>query len=253
MMLDNLLNVLFPASHDTQVEAEGILYGTARYGQGKTAAVVGLVNRTPLGVEGALSLASHVLEVIRHSPGRPIAVLIDAQSQRMRRRDEMLGLNEYLAHLTKCFVLAGQLGHRTVGILFGSAAAGAFIATGLVQDMLAAVPGGEPVVMDLPSIARVTKLPQDRLEALSKETPVFAPGLAHATPIGAVAEIWNDGDLATKLAMALDGLPGAPDRRDEIGAERKGRLKAAAVAKRVAQEATALADGERQRMPCTDR
>jgi hypothetical protein len=33
----------------------------------------------------------------------------------MRRRDEMLGLNEYLAHLTKCFVLAGQRGHRTVG------------------------------------------------------------------------------------------------------------------------------------------
>ena len=241
MTLDNLLNALFPASHDTRVEAEGILCGTAQYGQDKTAAVVGLVNRTALGVDGALSLAGHVLEVIRHSPGRPIAVLIDAQSQRMRRRDEMLGLNEYLAHLTKCFVLAGQRGHRTVGVLFGRAAAGAFIATGLAQDMLAAVPGGDPVVMDLPSIARVTKLPQDRLEALSKDTPVFAPGLDHAPPIGAVTEIWNDGDLAAKLAMALDGQPGAPDRRDEIGAERKGRLKAATIAKRVAQEATAYA------------
>jgi malonate decarboxylase gamma subunit len=241
MMLDNLLNALFPGSHNTQVEAEGILCGTAQYGQDKTAAVVGLVNRTALGVDGALSLAGHVLEVIRHSPGRPIAVLIDAQSQRMRRRDEMLGLNEYLAHLTKCFVLAGQRGHRTVGVLFGRAAAGAFIATGLAQDMLAAVPGGDPVVMDLPSIARVTKLPQDRLEALSKDTPVFAPGLDHAPPIGAVTEIWNDGDLAAKLAMALDGQPGAPDRRDEIGAERKGRLKAATIAKRVAQEATAYA------------
>jgi malonate decarboxylase gamma subunit len=241
MTLDNLLNALFPAGHDTQVEAEGILCGTAQYGQNKTAAVVGLVNGTPLGVEGALSLAGHVLEVIRHSPGRPIAVLIDAQSQRMRRRDEMLGLNEYLAHLTKCFVLAGQRGHRTVGVLFGRAAAGAFIATGLVQDILVAVPGGDPVVMDLPSIARVTKLPLDRLEALSKDTSVFAPGLDHALPIGAVAEIWNDSDLPAKLAMALDGQPGAPDRRDEIGAERKGRLKAAAVAKRVAQEATAHA------------
>ena len=241
MMLDNLLNALFPAGHDTQVVAEGIRCGTAQYGQDKTAAVVGLVNRMALGVDGALSLAGHVLEVIRHSPGRPIAVLIDAQSQRMRRRDEMLGLNEYLAHLTKCFVLAGQRGHRTVGVLFGRAAAGAFIATGLVQDMLAAVPGGDPVVMDLPSIARVTKLPQERLEALSKDTPVFAPGLDHALPIGAVAEIWNDSDLPAKLAMALDGQPGAPDRRDEIGAERKGRLKAAAVAKRVAQEATAHA------------
>jgi malonate decarboxylase gamma subunit len=239
MTLDELLDAVFPAGHDTQVENEWILHGTARYGGGKTAAVLGVVNCTPLGVDGALALGGHVLDVIRSAPGRPIAVFIDAQSQRMRRRDEMLGLNEYLAHLAKCFVLASQRGHRTVSVLFGRAAAGAFIATGLVQDVLVAVPGGDPVVMDLPSIARVTKLPQDRLEALSKDTPVFAPGLEHAPPIGAVAEVWNNGDLALKLATTLDGLPGAPDRRDEVGAERKGRFKAAAIARRVAQEATA--------------
>jgi malonate decarboxylase gamma subunit len=241
MTLDKLLNALFPTGHNTQIEAEGILCGTAQYGQDKTTAVVGLVNGMPLGVEGALSLAGHVLEVMRHWPGRPVVVLVDAQSQRMRRRDEMLGLNEYLAHLTKCFVLAGHQGHRTVCVLFGRAAAGAFIATALVQDVLAAVTGGDPVVMDLPSIARVTKLPLDRLEELSKDTPVFAPGLEHAPPIGAVAEIWNDDDLAAKLATALAGQPGAPDQRDQIGAERKGRLQAAAIAKRVAKEATAHA------------
>jgi malonate decarboxylase gamma subunit len=241
MTLAEVLDALFPAGHDTQVENEGILRGTARYGEGGTAAVLGVVNRTPLGVDGALALAGHVLDVIRSAPGRPIAVLIDAQSQRMRRRDEMLGLNEYLAHLAKCFVLASQRGHRTVSVLFGRAAAGAFIATGLVQDALVAVPGGDPVVMDLPSIARVTKLPQDRLAALAKDTPVFAPGLAHAPPIGAVTEVWTDGDWALKMAMALDGPPGAPDRRDEIGAERKGRLKAAAIARRVEQEVTAIA------------
>ena len=206
MTLDKLLDALFPAGHNTQVEKEGILRGTARYGEGRTAAILGVVNRMPLGVDGALALGGHVLDAIRGIPGRPIAVLIDAQSQRMRRRDEMLGLNEYLAHLAKCFVLASQRGHRTVSVLFGRAAAGAFIATGLVQDVLVAIPGGDPVVMDLPSIACVTKLPQDKLEALSKDTPVFAPGLDHALPIGAVAEVWNDGDLALKMATALDGL-----------------------------------------------
>jgi malonate decarboxylase gamma subunit len=241
MTLAEVLDALFPAGHDTRVEDEGILRGTARYGEGRTAAVLGVVNRTPLGVDGALALAGHVLDVIHSAPGRPVAVLIDAQSQRMRRRDEMLGLNEYLAHLAKCFVLASQRGHRTVSVLFGRAAAGAFIATGLVQDALVAVPGGDPVVMDLPSIARVTKLPQARLEALSKDTPVFAPGLAHAPPIGAVTEVWTDGDWALKMAMALDGPPGAPDRRDEIGAERKGRLKAAAIARRVIQGAAEIA------------
>jgi malonate decarboxylase gamma subunit len=76
---------------------------------------------------------------------------------------------------------------------------------------------------------------------LAKDTPVFAPGLDYAPPIGAVAEVWNGGDWAAKLAAALDGSPCAPDRRDEIGAERKGRFKAAAIAKRVVQEATTAA------------
>ena len=30
--------------------------------------------------------------------------------------DEMRGLNEYLAHLAKCLLLASQQGHRTVGL-----------------------------------------------------------------------------------------------------------------------------------------
>ena len=239
MTLDELLTALFPTGHDTRVEAEGILCGTATYGDGKTAAVVGVVDKTPLGIDGAIALAGHVLEVIRQSPGRPIVVLLDGMSQRMRRRDEMLGLNEYLAHLTKCFTLAARQGHRTVGVIFGRIAAGAFISTGLVQDLLVAVPGGDPVVMDLPSIARVTKLPLEQLEKLAKDTPVFAPGLSSEPPIGAVAEIWEDGDLSARLASALAGPAGGPDKRDELGLERKGRLKAAEIAKRVEKEAAA--------------
>ena len=237
MTLAELLNALFPTGHDTQVEAEGILRGTATYGDGQTAAVVGVVNQTPLGVDGAIALAGHVLEVIRQSPGRPIVVLLDGTSQRMRRRDEMLGLNEYLAHLTKCFTLAARQGHRTVGVIFGRIAAGAFISTGLVQDLLVAVPGGDPVVMDLPSIARVTKLPLEQLEKLAKDTPVFAPGLPYEPPIGAVAEIWEDGNLSARLAAVLAEPAGGPDQRDELGLARKGRLKAAGIAKRVEEEA----------------
>ncbi len=237
MTLAELLAALFPAGHDTRVDAEGILSGTGVYGEGQTTAVLGVVNRMPLGIEGASALAGHVLEVIRHSPGRPIVVLLDGASQRMRRRDEMLGLNEYLAHLTKCFSLAAREGHRTVGVVFGRIAAGAFISTGLVLDQLVAVPGGDPVVMDLPSIARITKLPLEQLETLAKDTPVFAPGLGHAPPIGAVAEVWDGGGLAARLVTALAGPAGAPDRRDQMGLERRGRLRAAEVARRVAREA----------------
>jgi len=237
MTLDELINALFPAGHNVRVEPADVLCGTARYDGNRTAAVIGVVNAAPLGVEGALALAGRVLDVIRDSPGRPILVLIDTQGQRMRRRDELLGLNEYLAHLTKCLVLAGRLGHPTLGILYGRAAAGAFIATGLAPDALVALPGADPMVMDLPSIARVTKLPEDKLKALAEGTPVFAPGLEHALPIGAVTEAWPENELATRLAEALGAQPGGPDRRDEVGLERRGRLKAALIAKRITREA----------------
>ena len=237
MTLDELLSALFPAGHDTRVEAEGILCGTATFGEGKTATVLGVVNQAPLGIDGAVALAGHVLDTIRNAPGQPIVVLLDGKSQKMRRRDEMLGLNEYLAHLTKCFTLAARQGHRTVGVIFGTIAAGAFISTGLVQDMLVGVPGGNPVVMDLPSIARVTKLPLEKIEGLAKNTPVFAPGLPYEPPIGAIAEVWDHGDLTTRLQTALEGPANPPDHRDELGLERKGRLKAAEIAKRVAAEA----------------
>ena len=239
MTLAELSEALFPAGHDTRVEADGILHGTAATAAGQKVTVLGVVNQSPLGVEGAIALAGHVLDTIRDSPGQPIVVLLDGKSQAMRRRDELLGLSEYLAHLTKCFTLAAHQGHRTVGVVFGTIAAGAFISTGLVQDMLVGVPGGNPVVMDLPSIARVTKLPLDRLEEWAKDTPVFAPGLPHALPIGAVAKIWDGDDLATRLQQALESPANPSDRRDQLGLERKGRLKAAEIAKRVQAEAAA--------------
>ena len=240
MTLDELLTALFPAGHDARVEVKGILHGTAATGAGKEVTVLGVVNQSPLGIEGAIALAGHVLDTIRGSPGQPIVVLLDGKSQAMRRRDELLGLNEYLAHLTKCFTLAARQGHRTVGVLFGTIAAGAFISTGLVQDLLVGMPGGNPVVMDLPSIARVTKLPLDKLEEWAKDTSVFAPGLPHGLSIGAVAETWEEDDLAMRLQRALEGPANPSDHRDQLGLERKGRLKAAEIAKRVQAEAVAI-------------
>jgi malonate decarboxylase gamma subunit len=168
----------------------------------------------------------------------PILVLVDTQGQLMARRDEMRGLNEYLAHLAKCLLLASQQGHRTIGLEYGKAAAGAFLATALATDFLIGLPGAEPAVMDLPSMSRVTKLPIDKLKELAKTTPVFAPSLDNLFQLGAVAEIWDptkplDEQLEEVLAKASP-----KDIRDELGAERKGRPMAADVAKRVIAEAS---------------
>ena len=44
----------------------------------------------------------------------------------MSKRDELLGLNEFLAHLAKCLIYADMQGRQTVGLLYGHSAAGAF-------------------------------------------------------------------------------------------------------------------------------
>jgi malonate decarboxylase gamma subunit len=168
----------------------------------------------------------------------PIVVLVDTASQNMARRDELLGLNEYLAHLVKSLTLAAMHGHRTVSILFGPAAAGAFIATALSSQSLVALPGAEPHVMDLPSISRVTKLPLEQLEELAKSTPIFAPGVAPLFAIGAMAETWAANEpFAPRLAALLQLPVATSDPRDRIGFERKGRLLAQKIAERVAAEA----------------
>ena len=57
MTLDELLGELFPTGHETHVDAAGILSGTGLYGEDNVAAVLGVVNQSPLGIEGALRWA----------------------------------------------------------------------------------------------------------------------------------------------------------------------------------------------------
>jgi malonate decarboxylase gamma subunit len=242
MTLDEILTGLFPSGHDVKTSPAGIITGTGKRKNGEAIAVIGVANGEALGTAGVLPLAEEVLRVVATGGNTPILVLVDTQGQLMARRDEMRGLNEYLAHLAKCLLLASQQGHRTIGLEYGKAAAGAFLATALATDRLVGLPGAEPTVMDLPSISRVTKLPLDKLTELAKTTPVFAPGIDHLFQIGAVAEIWDpEKPLDQQLEVAL-GEASPADTRDELGAERKGRAMAAMVAKRVIAEATGTGD-----------
>jgi malonate decarboxylase gamma subunit len=238
MTLDEILKGLFPAGHDVKTSAAGTITGTGKRKGGASIAVIGVANGEALGTAGVLPLAEKVLGVVAKGADIPILVLVDTQGQLMSRRDEMRGLNEYLAHLAKCLLLASQRGHRTIGLEYGKAAAGAFLATALATDRLVGLPGAEPTVMDLPSMARVTKLPLDTLKQLAKTTPVFAPGLDHLLQVGAVTEMWDPKKpLDEQLEESLRNTSPI-DTRDELGAQRKGRLMAAKVAKRVIAEAT---------------
>lgn len=115
--------------------------------------MLGITQGQPLGVDEAIVLAGRLVEIVQTKDRAPILFLVDSASQRMSKRDELLGLSEYLSHLAKALLLAEAEGHRTVGLLYGGSAAGAFIATALAAGTLVALPGAHPAVMDLPSMA----------------------------------------------------------------------------------------------------
>ncbi|TXM87791.1 biotin-independent malonate decarboxylase subunit gamma, partial [Methylobacterium sp. WL122] len=218
MTLAEILASLFPEGHSVNV-ADGLITGHGPL-DGRDLSVVGVDGDTPLGIEGALTLSAAVLATVRAGGAAPILVLVDSDSQRMSRRDELLGLNECLAHLAKALLLADAQGHPTIGLIYGHSAAGAFIATALATRVLVALPGANPSVMDLPSVARVTKLPLEKLETMAKSTPVFAPGLDNMVQAGAVQAVLDPVQpLGPQIAALITDLP-RQDDRDALGKAR---------------------------------
>jgi malonate decarboxylase gamma subunit len=232
MTLDDILASLFP--NGSSIETNGtMIAGQAILPDGGPIHVLGVVKGQPLGVDEAIVLAGRVVEIVKSGDRVPILFLVDSASQRMSKRDELLGLSEYLSHLAKALLLAEAEGHRTVGLLYGGSAAGAFIATALATGTLVALPGAHPAVMDLPSMARVTKLSIDVLKAKAETTPVFAPGLDNMVRTGGVHVVWDEAaPLAPQLAAVLQ-RPRGQDDRGRLGTERGGRQKAAELAERV--------------------
>jgi malonate decarboxylase gamma subunit len=125
-------------------------------------------------VELALRQARAVLDLMAQHPGRPLLLLVDTQGQQLRRHDELLGINRAMAHLAACVDQARRRGHRVIALVYDQALSGGFLATGLMADACYALPAAEIRVMRLPAMARVTKIAEERLQALSQSNPVFA-------------------------------------------------------------------------------
>jgi malonate decarboxylase gamma subunit len=220
-----LADALFPGGHDI-VEHEHFLSGTARV-EGQIASVIGTSGHAPIGVEIALAQAKAVLATVRDHPGRPIVLLVDTQGQRLRHRDEMLGINSYMAHLGKCIDLARRQGHRVIGLVYDQALSGGFITSGLMADACYALPDATIRVMGLPAMARITKVPEEKLVELARSNPVFAPGPENYLRMGGLQAIWHD-NLAARLADAIANAP-RDDQRSALGLQRGGRKAAQPV------------------------
>ena len=223
---------LFSAGYEIEQKGD-LLRGEGRCGE-QSFAVIGTTNHAEVGIELALAMAEAVLDTVRMHPGRPVLFLIDTQGQRLRHRDELLGINSFMAHLSKCVEIARRQGHRILGLIYDQALSGAFIPNAMMADLCAALPQAEIRVMGLPAMARIMRIPEEKLRALSRTSPVFAPGAVNFLKMGAIDALWSD-DLATSLLEAF-GRADTVDRRSASGRERGGRTLAQLIARRVAAD-----------------
>jgi malonate decarboxylase gamma subunit len=224
-----LLSSLFGADHHVRVKGD-LIEGVASV-RGTPVTVFGSTHHAAIGVELALAQARAVLACVGSHPGQAIVLLVDTQGQRLRHRDELLGINRYMAHMGCCIELARQQGHRVIGLVYDQALSGGFITSGLIADACYALPQAEIRVMRLPAMARVTKIDEARLTELSKSNPVFAPGVENFVAMGGIQALWS-GDLQACLAEALQAAP-THDARAALGRKRGGRSLAHLVAQLV--------------------
>ncbi len=232
MIVTELFDRLFPDGHEIGFDGQ-FFSGTGRSRSGEVS-VIGTRDKALIGIELAMQMARTVIQVIKSHPGRPILLMVDTGGQKMSRRDELLGLNGYIAHLAKSLDVARRKGHRIIGFVYGEAVSAGFLSSSLLADACFALASAEVKVMNLPAMSRVTKIPVERLEELSRDSAVFAPGVANYVAMGAVRGIWEEDHLAESLAEALASEDVAQaDTRRVFGEERGGRLLASAVSARV--------------------
>lgn len=223
--------------HDIAVDGH-FLAGRAEL-DGRSFAVIGTWEHAAVDGPLALRIAEAILRTVARDQAAggsptPIVFIADTSGQALSRHGELLGLNGCFAHVARCVDLARRCGHSTLTLVHGEAVSGGFLAFGMLADRVCALPGAQVRVMDLRAMARVTKIPLERLEALAAGSPVFAPGAENYWRMGGVHEIWSGEDdwtrrLTAALAAAEDG-----DGRARLGLERDGRRLAGPVAALVA-------------------
>jgi malonate decarboxylase gamma subunit len=225
MELPALLDQLFPEGHQITV-TDWLVSGEALLG-GVPVAVLGTTNHVFLGIREAVTLSGKLLEIVAQHPKRPIIMLVDNNGQRMALDEELLVLPEYIAHLLRTQQFARLNGHPLIAIVYGNSIAGGFIAFGMGADRIVSLPGAETSVMKLEAIARVTKMPLEKLQALAEKVSVFAPGCENFFKMGGLHEIWTE-DFSGNLQRLLQSTD-TRDIRAALGQERGGRKTARSI------------------------
>lgn len=210
---------------------------------GRPVAVMGVLEGAAVDGAMALRMVDQMLLLADRFPGRPLLMLLDTQGQALRRAEELMGLNASMALLAKAVKSLRAAGHLTVSLVTGRAVSGGYLCTGMLAERAFALEGAEVSVMNLPAMSRITKIPLERLEALSRESPVFAPGSHNYARMGHLEAVWSGAEAATRLAEVMATgearLTAACDLRAVRGLQRGGRTQTAAVVERILGPAAA--------------
>nr|AAB97630.1 malonate decarboxylase gamma subunit [Acinetobacter calcoaceticus] len=236
MNTELLLKQLFPKQLDYQINGY-VIKGNAETEAGPVR-ILGTVNAAPINQEIAIELAGEILQLIQQQNKTPVVFIVDTQGQDLSRADELLCLNRTFAHLASCVDLLRRSGHANLAIIFGQAVSGGFLSYGLMANEVYALSDSQVKVMDLNAMARVTKIPVEKLKDLSQSSAIFAPGVENFYKMGAINAIWPDLEsdwISQALLNQQQQLESyITDQRRVVGQQRQGRQLCNSVIEKVA-------------------
>ena len=225
MNTELVLKQLFPNQLNYQIEGY-VIKGDAQTAVGPIR-ILGTVNAAPINQEIAIELAGEILQLIQQQNKTPVVFIVDTQGQDLSRADELLCLNRTFAHLASCVDLLRRSGHANLAIIFGQAVSGGFLSYGLMANEVYALSDSQVKVMDLNAMARVTKIPVEKLKQLSQSSAIFAPGVENFYKMGAINAVWENLDtdwVSQALVNQQQHLESyMTDQRRVVGQQRQGR------------------------------
>ncbi|EOR08573.1 biotin-independent malonate decarboxylase subunit gamma [Acinetobacter tandoii] len=225
MNTELVLKQLFPNQLNYQIEGY-VIKGDAQTAVGPVR-ILGTVNAAPINQDIAIQLSSEILKLVQQGDQTPVVFIVDTQGQDLSRADELLCLNRTFAHLASCVDLLRRSGHANLAIIFGQAVSGGFLSYGLMANEVYALSDSQVKVMDLNAMARVTKIPVEKLKQLSQSSAIFAPGVENFYKMGAINAVWENLDtdwVSQALVNQQQHLESyMTDQRRVVGQQRQGR------------------------------
>ena len=146
------LALLYPAGYEIQ-ESEGVLSGEARYDE-TTVAVLGVVNRKPLGIQQAWAFADRIWRLKEAPPAR-LHVLVDCDSHSAALDDERMMLSGYVVDVALALAELSAAGTLVECIVLGTLGGGAYVALAAPVSQVSVVYGAQIQLLPGKAIASI--------------------------------------------------------------------------------------------------